>query len=63
MKYFNEATMRNGIRSHTNNLSQLTSLVKDGVDRREKKFRDDLDGSFQGDDGVVCAHVGGDWLN
>ena len=55
--------MRNDIRSHTNNLSQLTSLVKDGVDRREKKFRDDLDGSFQSDDGVVCAHVGGDWLN
>ena len=54
--------MRNGIRSHTNNLSQLTSLVKDGVDRREKKIRDDL-GTFQGDDGVVCAHVGGDWLN
>ena len=59
---FQEATMLNGIRSHAD-FPQLTSLIKDGVDRREKEFRDDLDGSFQSDDGVVCAHVGGDWLN
>jgi hypothetical protein len=54
--------MSNDIQSHTN-FSQLTSLIKDGIDGRKKEFRDDLDGSFQSDDGIVCAHVGGDCLN
>lgn len=37
--------------------SQLTSLIKDRVDRREEEFRDDLDRTFQGNNGIVSAHV------
>lgn len=55
--------MSNDIQLHTNvsqltaHSSQLTSLIKDRVDRCEEEFRDDLDRPFQGNDGVVSAHV------
>lgn len=45
------------ISSHAN-FSQLTSLIKDRVDRGKKEFRYNLDGTFQSNDGVVSAHVG-----